>query len=421
MSENFSLILVLPMFILWAFLIATSLYLIFHNKDTKRNLMILYVLSVVIGGLILGGIPSAVMPIQEILMVLTGKTPLRSIIPMILILSVLLLSTLWVGRIFCGFACPVGALQELASKMNFRSDVKEQKRSKTYGNVSKKKSNAIRWGFLAISIITSLIWGLPLLQLVNPFLGFSFLRIETPTILLAIIPLITLVSIFLLSFYIYRPYCRFLCPFGALANVTSRFSKYKYERSLHCTDCGLCEDICPTDEASRESTKQECYFCGRCIEVCPQHISIDSKKCTGCEICESVCSFVHDGEFNPINTRIHRVRIEPLINTALTCQKCEGAPCIRVCPHNALYKDKSGSINVDDKGCIGCGFCVRACKFGVITMHIDKKIALVCDLCKGMKEEFIDTEVGKREPQCKIVCPTQAISLKTSISFKNHP
>ncbi|MBW1814462.1 MAG: 4Fe-4S binding protein, partial [Deltaproteobacteria bacterium] len=47
-----------------------------------------------------------------------------------------------------------------------------------------------------------------------------------------------------------------------------------------------------------------------------QFIIIDPDLCTGCETCESVCSFVHDGEFNPINTRIHRVRIEPVFNIA---------------------------------------------------------------------------------------------------------
>lgn len=144
-----------------------------------------------------------------------------------------------------------------------------------------------------------------------------------------------------------------------------------------------------------------------------QYIFVDPELCTGCETCESVCSFVHDGEFNPINTRIHRVRIEPLINIALACQKCEDAPCIRACPEKALDKDQEGSIVVDDEKCTGCGFCVRACDFGVISLHLENQKALVCDLCEGMKEEFIDPEVGKKEPQCIDLCPKEAISLKT--------
>jgi len=147
--------------------------------------------------------------------------------------------------------------------------------------------------------------------------------------------------------------------------------------------------------------------------VVHQFIVVDPNLCTGCETCETLCSLVPDGEFNPINTRIHRVRIEPVFNIALACQKCEDAPCIRSCPEKALEKDElSGSILVDDDKCNGCGYCVRACDFGVMTMHITTQKALVCDLCDNMKEEFIDPEVGKKEPQCIAVCPKEAISLK---------
>ncbi len=143
-----------------------------------------------------------------------------------------------------------------------------------------------------------------------------------------------------------------------------------------------------------------------------QFICVDPELCTGCETCESVCSFVHDGEFNPITTRIHRVRIEPLLNIALACQKCEDAPCIRSCPEHALEKDEeTGSIIVINDKCNGCGFCIRGCDYGVCTIHIDTEKAILCDLCESMKEEFIDPAQGK-VPQCIEVCPKEAISLK---------
>jgi len=144
-----------------------------------------------------------------------------------------------------------------------------------------------------------------------------------------------------------------------------------------------------------------------------QFIIVDPNLCTGCETCESVCSFVHDGEFNPINTRIHRVRIEPVFNISLACQKCEDSPCVRACPEKALSQDpETGSIIVDDDKCNGCAFCIRACDFGVLSLHIESQKALICDLCEGMKDEFIDEESGIKEPQCILVCPKEAISLK---------
>ena len=111
--------------------------------------------------------------------------------------------------------------------------------------------------------------------------------------------------------------------------------------------------------------------------VVHQFIIVDPNLCTGCEIfnlfdrrrktCESVCSFVHDGEFNPINTRIHRVRIEPILNVALACQKCDDAPCVRACPQKALEQNKeTGSIIVDDDKCNGCAFCIKLESFSLI-------------------------------------------------------
>ena len=149
-----------------------------------------------------------------------------------------------------------------------------------------------------------------------------------------------------------------------------------------------------------------------------QFIVVDANLCTGCETCESVCSFTHDGVFNPINTRIHRIRIEPILNVALACQKCDEAPCIKSCPEHALDKDPDdGSIVVDEDKCNGCGFCVRACDFGVMSLHLDTMKALTCDLCEGMKEDFIDPEVGKKEPQCIAVCPKEAIALKNVVQI----
>ena len=136
-----------------------------------------------------------------------------------------------------------------------------------------------------------------------------------------------------------------------------------------------------------------------------QFIVVDPVLCTGCETCESVCSFVHDAEFNPINTRIHRVRIEPVFNIALACQKCEDAPCVRSCPRDALTQsEETGVIMVDDAKCDLCGWCLESCKHGALFLNEDKKTVMICNLCEG-------------NPQCIEWCPENALSLMTQKEF----
>ncbi len=131
---------------------------------------------------------------------------------------------------------------------------------------------------------------------------------------------------------------------------------------------------------------------------------VDERRCTGCEICESVCSMVHDWEFNPLNSRIHRIRLEPIINATLSCVSCYKPSCIAACPLGIITKnEETGIIEVDYDKCDGCGACVRYCEYGAITIHTKDKQAITCDLCES-------TEFDK--PQCVEYCPKGAIFVR---------
>jgi len=116
-------------------------------------------------------------------------------------------------------------------------------------------------------IVVLAVFGIMLLNVFNPLSGFSFYKtIYTFTF---VVPFIGLVIISIASVFLYRPWCRFLCPFGALSALTSRLTRNKLERTEDCTECGLCEKICPTQEAAANSKKTECYYCNRCVDICP--------------------------------------------------------------------------------------------------------------------------------------------------------
>lgn len=256
----------LPTFLIWGAIIAISIFLLYKQKLTRKISIILLVATLVTTGLLIGGIPNPLMPLQQIFVNIGLGRPISSILPMIIITVALIVSTFFVGRVFCGHACFLGAIQELASKLTFNSKVK-----KDWKHILHIESNRIvklvRFVFLVFFVISALISGLAFTQLFNPFSGFQIFT--KPIVPAVLIPAIWLVGIFVASFFIYRPWCRFLCPFGAIASFTSKFSRYKLRRTDACTECGLCEKVCPTGEAYKDSTKEECYLCNRCIDVCP--------------------------------------------------------------------------------------------------------------------------------------------------------
>lgn len=129
-------------------------------------------------------------------------------------------------------------------------------------------------------------------------------------------------------------------------------------------------------------------------------IKVVANKCTGCHLCELACSFKHFGVFNPEYARIKISSDEATASHKHTkCMQCKNAPCIDVCPVNALYKDEeTGATMVIHEKCIGCEACVEACPFNAIKWIVadeDGQIN-VCNLCGG-------------DPECVKVCYDKAI------------
>jgi polyferredoxin len=255
-----------PMIIYWIVAFLFCIILIDAKLMTRKVSIVIYLITVIGGGILLGGIPNAVIPIQQLLITLGVRGDLGYLLPAIIILGALFFSSVLVGRIFCGFACPIGALQELLSKINFKSDLKAQSESKYHIEVSSNVTTLVRWTFVSFLFLLTF-WNLIILPVFNPMTGFSFF--QTPFASMVTLPFIGLIVVGISSVFLYRPWCRFLCPFGAGSSVCGQFAGIKYQRTDNCSECGACEKICPTQEAAIDSKKGECYYCNRCVEVCP--------------------------------------------------------------------------------------------------------------------------------------------------------
>ncbi len=256
-----------PMLFYWIVAFLFCIILIEAKLMTRRVSTIFCFITILICGFLLGGIPNSVMPIQQVLITISQKSDLSYLLPAVVVLSLLLGSSLLIGRIFCGYLCPLGALQELISTFKFKRSVKDQEKVSHFLTIQTSPAGKIRWLFLAILILFAWIGGISLLSLINPLMGF----VDIPKIfkLFFSVPFIAMIGVVISSIFVYRPWCRLFCPFGAGSAFCSRFTGTKYIRTENCIECGDCERICPTQEAAVTSKKQECYFCNRCLEVCP--------------------------------------------------------------------------------------------------------------------------------------------------------
>ncbi len=70
-----------------------------------------------------------------------------------------------------------------------------------------------------------------------------------------------------------RPFCRIMCPLGAIYGLTAKLSLLNFQFNKDtCVDCGLCDKACPVGlDVRKDIGGMECIACGDCIRVCPKN------------------------------------------------------------------------------------------------------------------------------------------------------
>lgn len=63
------------------------------------------------------------------------------------------------------------------------------------------------------------------------------------------------------------------------------------------------------------------------------------------------------------------------------CNQCETPVCVQVCPVGATYQTADGVVLIDRKWCIGCGYCIMGCPYGVRFFHPKEHVADKCNFC----------------------------------------
>lgn len=159
------------------------------------------------------------------------------------------LATLMVGRIYCGWICPINTVVSILTK------IKRLLKIKDHPIPNWIKSPWIRYGLLAL------------------FLGLAvFANVSQRPV--PILPALFALGILLTLFFPETLWHRYLCPYGTILRVPAE----KSHRSLRivpssCTNCGACARICPTETIIRINhqyviNKPDCLVCYACQDRC---------------------------------------------------------------------------------------------------------------------------------------------------------
>ena len=244
------------------------------------------------------------------------------------VVGFLAITSLVLGRFFCGWLCPFGLYMDLLTRLRKFS-------KKHHLNFSDKTSKALgqsRYVIIAVFLILSVIFGSyailgtelipgtrlggpqgteagivsninepfclvcpmrPLCVLIECGLGYMswdyVSQITYGPFYITSLNLTVLIIVTILAFAYRRVWCR-ICPLGALTALFSTFTPFKQlaltklqKNEETCTKCGICKRVCPTqvtevyDKKGGDVTVSGCMLCLRCVEMCPEKDTLKVK------------------------------------------------------------------------------------------------------------------------------------------------
>lgn len=382
--------------------------------------------------------------------------------------------TLVLGRVFCGWFCPLGTLLDLAHKI---IPPKKEARPDRYRT----------WKYLLLGfVLLTALLGLPVVGYVDPFsilvrgltvavdpffnqlvtVPFDTLYNSAPawistfseplygllkkTLLpyrqkiftLSLLSLLILLLVFALERLGRRFWCRNLCPLGGLLALFSRFSRLRGQNEAEaCTQCGLCTKVCRLGaiDEKRRIDPAACNLCLDCLDLCPEQIIAFRFRKPAVPQPElgvsrrAFAGMVAGGLLLPAYSRlgtIGRGAAPELIrppgslaeNSFLDrCVRC--GECLKVCPLNALHPLglEAGWGGIFTPRLIprigycefNCTLCGQVCPTGAIqALDLSRKQKTVIGLAFFDKNRCLPYARGVPCIVCEEHCPTPDKAIK---------
>jgi polyferredoxin len=342
--------------------------------------------------------------------------------------------TLFIGRFFCAYVCPMGVSIDFLDILFFRK--KKRSGLKTDSNLRKAKYA------LLIVFIMAAVTGLSLAFLMDPialltrfytffiyplvislvnllldllrplsrafgWVSLSHLHFFQPVFYMSAITFLLFGGIIALNLIAPRFWCRYLCPLGALLSLISPLGIFKRKVSKECNECMKCQKHCPMGAIPDDPQKtrlQECFQCRTCVNVCPQNaITFPAGLSVG-------------GEYSRIDFS-RRGFLYSLAGGLGVGFLAAQTPFTPLQSKHKLIR-APGAIPETEflRTCIRCGECMKSCLTNTL------QPCLWESGFSGLWTPKMDLRLAPCDQNCNVcgkVCPTQAIR-SVSIEEKNH-
>jgi len=163
------------------------------------------------------------------------------------------------NKLFCGWVCPIGSLQEICHRIPLPGRLKPK--------LPFRATNVIRTVIFITFLAVVILAGFSIYDFANPFemLHWSY----------ELGALVALLVTLAAAIFMFRPFCYLVCPLGLLTWVLEHLSivKVRVDKEA-CTECDTCieESPCPAVRPILDGkvSRPDCHACGRCIESCPE-------------------------------------------------------------------------------------------------------------------------------------------------------
>jgi Fe-S-cluster-containing dehydrogenase component len=157
-----------------------------------------------------------------------------------------------------------------------------------------------------------------------------------------------------------------------------------------CVGCGFCVKACKLENEVPYDAKVTRTWVERYVITRDGNTSIDSPKGARDGFTDKKISLGENDVKEIRDDDIDKAFFVPKL-----CNQCDTPPCVQVCPVGATYQTKDGVVLVDRSWCIGCGYCIMGCPYGVRFFHPVYHVAEKCNFCyhritKGIKTACVD-------------------------------